>query len=374
MTGHAAVRPDDPCAEHARTLAALQERVKELDCLYAISRLAERQDLALEAVLDGVAGIVARAWQYPEITRVRVVVAGTCAASPGWRRPVARQTAPVVIQGKRVGRIAVGYLEPRPECDEGPFLAEERHLLDAVAEQVGRIVAARAAGERLRQLSRELIRAQEAERQRLARELHDNVAQDLSGLRLGLCALAEQLETRGEAALPEAAFRARELGAGLGRAVSALREAAHDLLPPDLAHLGLAETAVRLCEEYAARHQIVVECYADGMDGASQDFETSLNLYRMLQEALANACRHARAGKIVVRLLASYPHCILRISDDGQGFDPATRLPEALAAKRMGLWSLGERARLLGGRLRILSRPGQGTTIVAEVPWGEGRR
>lgn len=374
MSGQPAVSPDAPHEAHARTLAALRERVKELDCLYAITRLSQRQDLSLEALLDGVVGVVSQAWQYPEITRVRLVVHGRRVATPGSRRPVARQSSPVMVQGKRVGKIEVGYLEPRPECAEGPFLAEERHLLDAVADQLGRIVAARAANERLGLLSRELIRAQETERQRLARELHDNVAQDLSGLRLGLGALAELLETGGETALPEAALRARELGAGLGRAVAALREAAHDLLPPDLAHLGLAETAVRLCEEVAARHHVAVECYADGMDGGGQDFETSLNLYRMLQETLANACRHAQASRITVRLVASYPNCILRVSDDGQGFDPATRLPEALAAKRMGLWSLGERARLLGGRLRILSGQGQGTTIVAEVPWGETKR
>ncbi len=101
MTGQTVGGPDAPCAEHARTLAALQERVKELDCLYAISRLAERQDLALEAVLDGVAGIVARAWQYPEITRVRVVVSGTCAATPGWRRPVGSDHSESKLPGGR---------------------------------------------------------------------------------------------------------------------------------------------------------------------------------------------------------------------------------------------------------------------------------
>ena len=155
--------------------------------------------------------------------------------------------------------------------------------------------------------------------------------------------------------------------------MASLREVAHDLLPPALAHLGLAETALRLCEEYAARHGIVVECFADGLDNGQLDFETGINLYRVLQEALANACRHAGAGRITVRLVASHPDLILRVRDDGRGFDPGQRLPEALAAKRMGLWSMGERVRLLGGRLRILSRPGQGTTVVAEVPWPEAR-
>lgn len=373
MTGQAAQPEAGERDAHARTLAALRERVKELDCLYAITRLSQRRDLALDELLAGVVAIVARAWQYPEITRARVLVRGHRASTPGGRRPVARQVSPVAVAGERIGRLEVAYLEPRPDCGEGPFLPEERHLLDAVAEHLGRIVAARDAGERLGLLSRELIRAQEAERQRIARELHDNLAQDLSGLRLGLGSLAERLESGDPACLAEAANLARELGAGLGRAVGALREVAHDLLPPALAHLGLAETALRLCEDYSARHGLPIDCFADGLGGEEPDFATGINLYRMLQEALANACRHAGAGRITVRLVASHPDLILRVTDDGRGFDPERRLPEALADRRMGLWSLGERARLLGGRLRVLSRPGRGTTIVAEVPWPGAR-
>jgi len=368
MTGQTAEGVCAPDSEHARTLAALRERVKELDCLYAITRLSQRRDLALDELLSGVASILVRAWQYPEIAWARVAVDGREAFAPGPGRPVRRQCCPVLVDGEPAGEIEVGYLEERPVCDEGPFLAEERHLLDAVAEHLGRIVAARKAGERLRELSRELIRAQEAERQRIARELHDGAAQDLSTLRLGLEALADRIELGLPDGAGGAATRARELGAGLGRAIASLRDLSYDLLPPALSQLGLAETVCRLCEDFASRHGIVVECYADGLDAGCRDFETDINVFRLIQEALTNACRHAQASRVTVRLLASYPDLIVRIRDDGRGFDPEHRLAESLAAKRMGLWNMGERARLLGGRLRIQSKPGQGTCIVAEVP------
>ncbi len=349
--------------EHEKALAALHERIKELDCLYDITRLSQRHDLALDELLDGVAGIVARAWQHPEITCARVVVGGRKHATPNWKRPASRQSSPITAHGERIGRIEVGYLEERPACDEGPFLREERHLIDAVAEHLARIIEAKQAEERLRELSRELIKAQEDERQRIARELHDNVAQELSMLRLGLESLGE---ARDGAAT--GAQTVHDLCARLGAAITSLRDLSYDLLPPALDQLGLAETAFRLCEEFAARHGVEVDFFADGMQAAQCGFKTRINLYRILQEALANARRHGQAKRITVRLLASHPSVILRVEDDGRGFDPASRLPEALGEKRMGLWSMRERARLLGGRLTIRSKPGAGARVKVEAP------
>ena len=368
-------RPDRADPKAARTdadgvLAALRERVKELDCLYEITRLSQRHDLALDDILAGAAPVVARAWQYPEAAWARVTVGGKSFTTAGAGRPVARQASPLRVHGEAVGRVEVGYLEARPPCDEGPFLREERHLLDAVADHLGRIIEARRNEEQLRRLSRELIKAQETERRRIARELHDEVAQTLSMTRLRLDGLPEMLAA-GPDGLARAGDTARDCSTRLGTAITALRDLAYDLLPPALAQLGLAETAFRLCEERSARHGVAIAFSADGMEALHMPFETSINLYRVLQEGLANACRHGRCGAITVRLIASHPHCLLRVEDDGQGFDPATRLAQALAEKRMGLWSMRERVRLLGGRLTVRSRPGKGTRIAVEVPIGE---
>jgi|GEM_PF-5229102 len=103
--------PGRLAAEHAQALAALRERVKELDCLYDITRLSQRQDLTLGDMLAGVAQIVARAWQYPEVTCARVVVGGRAFATQNYRRPKSRQSSPVSVRGERIGRVEVGYLE-----------------------------------------------------------------------------------------------------------------------------------------------------------------------------------------------------------------------------------------------------------------------
>jgi two-component system, NarL family, sensor kinase len=352
----------------ADVTAALRERIKELDCLYEITRLSQRHDLALDEILSGVCGIVARAWQYPEIASVKLTVGGRGFATPAARRPVAKQTSPVRVHEEVVGHIEIGYGGKCPPCDEGPFLREERHLLNAVADHLGRIIEARENEERLRQLSQELIKAQEHERQRIARELHDDVGQILSVTRMHLEGLLPLLGACGRDDLHGAGEKIQECATRLGTAIMTLRDLAYNLLPPALTQLGLAETACRLCEEQSARHGVVITFFADGMEALRLPFETSINLYRVLQEGLANACRHGRCSNIAVRLLASYPHCLLHISDDGQGFDPEVRLPQALAEKHMGLWSMRERIRLIGGRFTLRARLGKGVRIKAEVP------
>lgn len=354
----------DATGDHAALVGALRERVKELDCLYAITRLSQRTDLALDDMLAGACRIVARAWQYPETACARVTIGGRVRATDNFHRPVDRQVGVVRVEGEIVGRVEVGYLETRPAADEGPFLREERHLLDAVADHIGRIVEARRNEERLRALSRELIKAQEHERQRIARELHDDVAQVLSSARLRLDGLAPLLTGQD----PTARETVAACAASLGTAVASLRDLAYGLLPPALEQLGFVGTAFRLCEHCAARQAVPVAFTADGLDAVRLPFETAVNLYRVLQECLSNALRHGAPSRVTVRLIASYPDIVLRVADDGRGFDVASRLPQALAEKRMGLWSMRERMRLLGGRLTLRSKPGQGTTVTAEAP------
>ena len=101
------------------------------------------------------------------------------------------------------------------------------------------------------------------------------------------------------------------------------------------------------------------------------DYETEITLYRLIQEGLNNARKHAHCRHVTVRLVSSFPKIILRIEDDGRGFDVAGRMASAVNEKRMGLRSMQERAALLGGEMRIESRPMQGTKLIVEFPWKE---
>ncbi len=127
-------------ADLAGTAHALGERIKELNCLYGIAMLVERHPLGVEDLLSGIACILPPAWQYPEVAVARVVLDGRAHDSPGFALCAWRQSAPIVIGERSVGEVIVCYLAERPASFEGPFLREERTLIDAVAEYAGNLV------------------------------------------------------------------------------------------------------------------------------------------------------------------------------------------------------------------------------------------
>lgn len=353
----------DFVAQRHKTENALLERIKELNCLYGITRLAQRTDQSLDALLTSIAGIIPASWQYPDITCARVRLENTSHTSSNFRPTPWSQTSPVLVRGEACGEVTVCYLEEKGESDEGPFLHEERNLIDAVADLVGRIVAQRRTEEQMQVLSQELIMAQENERQRIARELHDHLAQDLSLARADLERIIGALPADGPWKVQTGALAQR-----LGSAIASIRDLAYGLLPPGLTELGLVDTILTHCEDFSLRHGIAVDVFADGLDGVDLEFDIQINMYRLIQEALTNARKHAKASRVTVRLLGSYPDLLLRIEDDGCGMDLEQSMAKAGRNKRMGLWSMRERVRLLGGKIAFRSKPGQGLQIRIETP------
>ena len=350
--------------EHVRVERALRERVKELDCLYGISHLAQNRELPMEEVVRQIGELVCASWQYPEITCARIRIEAHDSTTRNYRNSPWGQSSAITIQEERLGEIEVRYLEERPESDEGPFLREERNLLDAVAHKLSLLVQANRTEAHMRVLSRELIKAQENERLRIATELHDHLAQDLAALKLDLGELMDQPPASG----PPMQKRLAELTEGLSTAISSIRNLAYDLLPPGLEDLGLVRTLTRYCTDFASRSGLTVDFFADGMEGVRLGFETQINIYRLVQESLTNVRKHAQAGCVTVRIIRSYPSVIVRVEDDGQGVDLENRQDEFFQTKKMGIWGMRERARLLGGHITLRSRPGRGMRIHIEIP------
>jgi ATP/maltotriose-dependent transcriptional regulator MalT len=146
--------PDPLAKELAEKSHALGERVKELNCLYSLSKLADKEDIPLSELLQGVANLLPPAWQYPEVTCGRVVVDSEEYKTKNFKQTAFRQAADIRVDGIKVGIVEVYYLETRPESFDGPFLREERNLINAIAEQLGKTI------ERMRK--DEALRASEA--------------------------------------------------------------------------------------------------------------------------------------------------------------------------------------------------------------------
>lgn len=235
----------------------------------------------------------------------------------------------------------------------GAPTVEDREALGIMAQLIGSALAARAREQRLALLLTELIGAQEAERSRIAHELHDGVAQSAAALARRL-----DLATDGDPAdLAEATGQARAL-------VRELRQVIAGMRPPVLDDLGLVPALRHLAAE--AGEAIAVTLALDCAVRPARTTETAL--FRVAQEGIGNARAHAGTNASVhLDLARTAAGFRLEISDDGAGFDPASR-PPARPGGGLGLAYMRERIERLGGTLTITSAPGHGTRLVAELP------
>ena len=212
------------------------------------------------------------------------------------------------------------------------------------------------------ELAGRLITAQEVERARIARELHDDVGQRLASFSIALGTLRRRLPGAPQPVHDELAGLQRET-VTLG---NDLRLLSHELHPALLEHLGLVDALRRRCEEVSAESGVTVALDVTSELGPVPD-EVALCLYRVAQEALRNVVNHAQARSARVELSRQNGRVAMRITDDGRGFEP-----ELAASRRgLGLISLDERVKMLEGTLAIESSPHSGTTVSAMVPFGD---
>jgi signal transduction histidine kinase len=221
------------------------------------------------------------------------------------------------------------------------------------------------AEEYIHTLTHQLIKAHESERQRISRYLHDHVAQELSALKIGFKMLFDRNTPTDQSTSNQVA----EMSKTLEDCIKEVRDLSYGLRPPELDQLGLVHTISQYNEEFSKKSSLPVRFSSAGLENLRLDYDTEINIYRIIQEALNNIYRHAKAGKVTVKLVASFPDVILRIEDDGIGFDVETRLADALSEKRMGIQSMCERVRLLQGNMKIESRSGEGTRLFIRVPF-----
>ena len=220
--------------------------------------------------------------------------------------------------------------------------------------------------ERIHQLTRQAIAAEEEERKRLALELHDEAGQSLTALKISLDLLRGTVPTEMDL-----------LDGGLGEAIELteqtmenIRLLSHNLRPPGLDRFGLHLALEGLCQDFAARTQLAV--LYDGLELPNLPWAIAISLYRCAQEALTNVAKHADAQNVLVVLLQVEDQLVLEVSDDGCGFDVNTDNLSEMPQSGIGLHGIAERLELLNGRLDLYSRPNKGTKLVAQVPlWVE---
>jgi len=216
----------------------------------------------------------------------------------------------------------------------------------------------------LQSLTRRLVQAEEAERRRIAGELHDRVGQTLSALNINLDII---LGVLGENAPPDVRLRLRDSLALVDGTLQSIENVMADLRPPLLEEYGVGAALGWHAEEFSRRTGIAIE-FDDLAREKNRQLrrDAAVALFRISQEALNNVAKHANARTVYLRLEAEAGHMVLNIRDDGAGFDA----PAAEArASRLGMTTMKERIVAAGGSLKVDSTPGKGTTLTARVPF-----
>ena len=275
--------------------------------------------------------------------------------------PIEATLSQVEISGRKLFTIILRDITKRKQVE-----AEKEQLFAALKEHKAQLSRQT---RQLRHLSRQVVLAQEEERRRISRELHDESGQDLTVLKLNLemmrAKLMQQPQQNGRQyhSFLQQVENAIQL---CNKTMQQLRTLAHDLRPSALDDLGLDLTLEGLCQDFAENTRLNIIYNSKEIPALSPAAEISL--YRFLQETLTNIVKHAQAHKVQVSLESNHHEVSLLVKDDGVGFDKESILFSHNPLEGIGLLGIQERLNLLGGTLEIITHPGQGTSLIAHIP------
>ena len=221
--------------------------------------------------------------------------------------------------------------------------------------------------EELKQLSGHLLRARESERERISRELHDELGQLTTSVIIGLSSLKDRNSIKDDS---EAKRKLEEVNGIVEKLDEKLRDMAKDIRPPSLKELGLVPTLKSYLDDVSSGNDISIKLDFDD-PGDFLDLEAKVQIFRVIQEAVTNSVRHGMPSRIWVSLKKKEDYLRATISDDGTGFEPENVWKEGGNEARLGLIGMRERARSISGHLTVKSSPGNGTTISLKLPFEE---
>ena len=392
---------------HDPTLHKLLERVKELTALHRTARLLQDDERSETEVMRDIVHLLPAAWQYPEITAARIRFQDLILTTEEFSETAWMQTARFETQSGMAGLIEIAYLEDRPTEAEGPFLREERDLIDSLAdmlrsyfqrkqaecdvqavnrslerqvfertEELRRINAqlqAEVAQHRearqqieeyenqLRALATELSLTDARERREIAADLHDRVLQEFALIKLRI------LQFRGDAIFCGFQRNLEEIIALLENSIQRSRELMFEISTPILYELGLRAALEWLAEHYTRRFGLPV---AIALNDSPHVVSEAINvtLFKCVQELLTNAVKYAKAAHVTLHMSSANGRLEIIVADDGAGFDPAQIETITGTHRHFGLFSIRERLRSFGGSMTLNSQPGRGTSVTLRVP------
>ncbi len=370
---------DAPAAEQLAPEAdqALRERAKELSCLYRIGRVFDTPSRSLDEVLQRIVESVPPAWQYPEIASARIVLDGRRYETPGFKEGCQRQASDIVVDGKCRGAVEVIYTQTRPRLDEGPFLDDERRLLDAIARQIAVVMEHQQAEEEKARLQKQLLHADRlATIGQLAAGVAHELNEPLSSI-LGFAQLLNRDPTMPDGVrndverIVTASLYAREI---IKKLLLFARQTPTFMGPVDINNVVLG--AMGLFEHQFEKEGIELACLlcperpvltAD----AGQLTQVMVNLVVNAAQAMP------KGGRLTVRTLVENGYVVCIVQDTGVGmtqdvidrlFVPFFTTKEINQGTGLGLPVVHGIVVSHGGTIEVTSTPGKGTVFTIRFP------
>jgi len=357
--------------------AALTERVKELTCLYGMAQIASQPDMSLEEIIQGIVELLPPAWQYPEIAFARIILDGISYTTQGFCECRQKQTAKIIVEGMPRGIVELVYVEEKPDLDDGPFLKEERNLIDAVARQVASIVERRQAEQDKLKLHNQLLHA---DRLATIGMLAAGVAHELNeplGNILGFAQLAKKCPGIPASAkhdigkIEAASLHAREI---IQKLLVFARQA-----PPQKTHVNLnqvVEDGLYFFEARCAKEGIeLIRLLSPDLPEITAD---PGQFNQLLVNLVVNALQSMPgAGKITVQTQFCDHKVLLSVEDTGTGmskevldkiFIPFFTTKDVGHGTGLGLPVVYGIVTAHGGSINVKSEPGCGTRFEIQLP------
>lgn len=363
--------------DHRQLRLALRERVKELTCLYGIVRLVARPKLSLAEILQQAVELLPAAWLYPEVTAARVVLGDHCYATAAFRKPVQSLTADIVIHGAKRGWIEVGYTWAKPPIDEGPFLSEERSLIDTVARELSFIIQRRMDEEERNRLQEQLRHADRlATIGQMAAGVAHEINEPLANI-LGFAQLAEKDATLSDQSRHD-----------IGKIISAtlhLRDVIRNLLvfarqtAPKKSRFDLnrlIHNGLQFFERRCVKGGIELTYHpAPDLPAIHAD---AAQLLQVLTNLVVNAIQAMpNGGSLTVDTAADDGTVVLTVADSGVGmtestleriFDPFFTTKDVNQGTGLGMSVVHGIVISHGGTIDVSSRVGAGSTVTVRLP------
>ncbi|WP_052494109.1 ATP-binding protein [Nitrosospira sp. NpAV] len=350
---------------------SLRERLKEINCFYAIRRGMESG--SLEEVCRTIFVNLIAAMQFPHISTIMIEIDGKQFVSGQYDKEHARGLCKqIMVYGQPHGRMEVSYSEEQPF-----LLPEEQNLIDVIGDDLGKWLERKQAEARIlverelrvrdaaiREFAAHVERMREEDRKYIAREIHDELGQLLAALHLELSLLKGVENSKKE----KVEIIRRNMSELVDKATQSVRGVAEHLRPASLG-LGIISALKKLTDEFRKHSGISCRLHLTQAP-VDLDEDQTVAIFRIVQESLTNVARHAEATHVEITLSRNANDLIVEVRDDGKGFDST----DASRKKSFGLLGMRERAAVLGGGIDITSTPRQGTLVSLHIPIKQNER